>query len=217
MEEIKAQFQTLFFGTVAFTQAFLPHFRARRTGHILNVGSAGSFGAFASWGAYVTAKAALIAFTDSLHGEMKPFGVQVLTIVPGYFPTEFIPTLDKKQRPQSKVYTDPSQGFGGAALIHETHWDAKEIGDKNKFAARVHEVVTRTGMAKNLVLKEDGKYDWTLVPLGSDCDSLIREKLEAMLENVKAMEPMWRSVNMDSEKMRLIPRNHRTDNAKAKL
>ena len=54
--------------------------------------------------------------------------------------------------------------------------------------------------------KQEGRYDWTLVPLGTDCEYMVKEKLETMLANVNATEPIWRSTNMDQEKLRLLPR-----------
>lgn len=207
MDELRDQFQTIFFGTVSFTQGFLSHFRLRRAGSILNVSSGSSIGALPGWGGYSAAKAALNVFTDSLNGEMEAFGVQALSLLPGYFPSQFVPTLLEKKRPESTIYTDPSQGYGSSTHVHEVCWDAGQVGDVDKLAARVYEVVARTGMAKDLRVKQEGRYDWTLVPLGSDCEYLVKEKLEAMLANVNATEPIWRSTNMDQEKLRLLPRS----------
>jgi len=42
-EEVKAQFDTNFFGVINVTNAFLPHLRSRKTGTIVNISSIGSY------------------------------------------------------------------------------------------------------------------------------------------------------------------------------
>ncbi|KIP03708.1 hypothetical protein PHLGIDRAFT_226893 [Phlebiopsis gigantea 11061_1 CR5-6] len=207
LNEVRAQFQTMFFGTIAFTQALLPHFRTRRTGYVLNVSSLGSFLQPPSWGAYCSAKAAMSAFTNSLHTEMKPFGVQVLDILPGYFPTPFMFTAGGKSTYKpSVVYTDPSQGYGGPESLHNYHREVGLLGDVGKLAERIFEVVTKTGMAEDLVMKEGQVYDWTMIPLGADTERAAKEKLVVMLDNINGTEALWRSVNMDPKAQKLVPK-----------
>ena len=199
LNDVRAQFQTMFFGTIAFTQALLPHFRTRRTGHILNISSIGSIQLPPTWGPYCAAKAAMNAFTDSLHGEMKMFGVQVLGILPGYFPTSFMFTAGGRPTYKaSLVYTAPSQGYGGPEAVHEAYRESGVLGDVGKFAERIFEIVTKTGLAKGLVMKEGQTYDWTMVPLGEDTEQKVKEKLVTMLDNVHGTEDLWRSVNIVS-------------------
>ena len=147
------------------------------------------------------------AFTDSLHTEIKMFGVQVLSILPGYFPTPFMFTAGRRPTYKaSMVYTDPSQGFGGPELVHDYYRESGVLGDVGKFAERIFEIVTKTGMAKDLVMKKGQTYDWTMVPLGEDTELKVKEKLVTMLDNVQGTEALWRSVNMDPEAQKLVPK-----------
>lgn len=204
MDEVRASFQAMVFGAITLTQALLPHFRERRTGQILNVSSIGGFSGFAGWGAYCAAKAALDLFSESLSMEVAPFGIRVLIIMPGYFSTNFFQyatSTDKHK--DSTIYTDPSQGFRILEEIPKAHVAAGQIGDVEKLAARVFEVVHEVGMAKPLF---DGKQNWLRVPLGPDCGERMLWKIQQLKENAEALEPIWRSTDVEPERLKFFPR-----------
>jgi short-subunit dehydrogenase len=83
-------FQTNIYGLIRTTRAFLPHFRARRSGHIFNFSSIGGLIGNPGWGLYNTTKFAVEGFSEALAGEMKPLGVHVTLIEPGAFRTDFL-------------------------------------------------------------------------------------------------------------------------------
>jgi NAD(P)-dependent dehydrogenase (short-subunit alcohol dehydrogenase family) len=89
-DEFELLFQTNLYGLIRTTRAFLPHFRERRSGHILNFSSIGGLIAAPGWGFYNTTKFAVEGFSESLAAEMKPLGVHVTIIEPGAFRTEFL-------------------------------------------------------------------------------------------------------------------------------
>ncbi len=87
LAEAKEQFETNFFGVVRVVHAVLPHMRQARSGRIINIGSlvgllAVPYGAF-----YCATKFALEAYSESLWYEIKPFGISVSLIEPGYIRT----------------------------------------------------------------------------------------------------------------------------------
>lgn len=64
-------------------RAFLPHFRDRRAGSIVNVSSALGFAADVGQGVYSATKHALEALSEALYYEMRPFNVRVAVVEPG--------------------------------------------------------------------------------------------------------------------------------------
>jgi short-subunit dehydrogenase len=61
----------------------------RRSGAILNVASTAAFQPGPNMGVYFATKAYVLAFTEALHEELKPFGVKVSALCPGPTRTEF--------------------------------------------------------------------------------------------------------------------------------
>ncbi|KZT64731.1 NAD(P)-binding protein [Daedalea quercina L-15889] len=207
MGELRASFQAMVFGAIVLTQSLLPHFRERKTGHVLNVSSIAGFIGVPSWGAYCGAKAALELLSESLSAEVAPFHIRVLIVMPGYFSTKFFEhasSVDKNK--QATVYTGPSQGFGTIEGIPRRHVEAGQIGDVEKLAARVFEVVHGVGLAKGLVEGQGGKREWLRIPLGPDCGERIIKKIQVLKENAEAFEPIWRSTDVEPERLKFFAR-----------
>ncbi len=80
-----------FFGAVALTQKLLPLIR-RSQGRVINISSLAGLTCGGGGTIYSSSKYALEAFTDGLRKEMRPLGVAVVSINPGFIKT---PILDK--------------------------------------------------------------------------------------------------------------------------
>jgi NAD(P)-dependent dehydrogenase (short-subunit alcohol dehydrogenase family) len=104
MDEIKAQYETNFFGLIRVTQAVLPTMRRRKSGTIVNISSgAGRFG-FPSGSAYVSTKFAVEGLSESISYELEPFGIKVVIVEPGVIRTNFgngLVVAKKSQDPNS--------------------------------------------------------------------------------------------------------------------
>jgi NAD(P)-dependent dehydrogenase (short-subunit alcohol dehydrogenase family) len=87
--DVRALFETHFFGTVATIKAVLPGMRARRSGAIVNVSSIGVQLTPLGSGYYSAAKSAVEGLSGSLHGELAPLGISVTVVEPGAFRTDF--------------------------------------------------------------------------------------------------------------------------------
>jgi NAD(P)-dependent dehydrogenase (short-subunit alcohol dehydrogenase family) len=105
-EEFEALFQTNLYGLIRTTRAFLPHFRERRSGHIVNFSSIGGLIAAPGWGFYNTTKFAVEGFSESLAAEMKPLGVRVTIVEPGAFRTDFLGRSGKLANLELPDYAD---------------------------------------------------------------------------------------------------------------
>ena len=87
---IRKNYETNIFALIALTQLVLPGMRARRAGCIVNIGSVAGRIARPLSSVYDSTKHALEALTDGLRGELKPFGVRVTLVRPGFIATEFV-------------------------------------------------------------------------------------------------------------------------------
>lgn len=88
-EEIHAVLGTNVLGVAAVTRAVLPHMRARRSGHIVQMSSVGGVAGTPGHVIYATIKFALEGMSEALAGEVSPLGIRVTIVEPGPFRTDF--------------------------------------------------------------------------------------------------------------------------------
>jgi NAD(P)-dependent dehydrogenase (short-subunit alcohol dehydrogenase family) len=89
-DETARIFDVNFLGALRVTRAFLPHFRARRGGHVVFLSAAAAIANYPGFGLYGAAKRALEGAAESLAQEARPFGLKVTIVQPGPFRTDFI-------------------------------------------------------------------------------------------------------------------------------
>ncbi|KAH9048116.1 NAD(P)-binding protein [Lactarius hengduanensis] len=87
--DIDAMFATNVFGLISVTQLLIKDFKARNTGHVINVGSIAGRESYAGGSAYCASKAAVRAFSGSLLREVVNTPIRVTEIQPGMVETEF--------------------------------------------------------------------------------------------------------------------------------
>lgn len=90
IEEIKAQFETNFFGVIRVTQQVLPLMRRQNSGTIVNVSSVGGRIGLPALSAYHSTKFALEGLSESIAFELEPFGIRVVIIEPGVIRTNIL-------------------------------------------------------------------------------------------------------------------------------
>ena len=88
-EQIQREFDTNVLGLMRVTQAVLPHFRAQRSGTIVNISSIGGRLTFLLYSIYHATKWAVEGFTESLRYELEPFDIRVRLVEPGAIKTDF--------------------------------------------------------------------------------------------------------------------------------
>jgi NADP-dependent 3-hydroxy acid dehydrogenase YdfG len=99
--QLREQMELNFFAAAELTRAVLPHMRARRHGHVLNLTSIGGLVSIGGFGAYCAGKFALEAWSEALRDEVAAFGIKVTTVEPGNFRTEF--AGDANMRPARQM------------------------------------------------------------------------------------------------------------------
>jgi NAD(P)-dependent dehydrogenase (short-subunit alcohol dehydrogenase family) len=125
MEVARELFETNTFGTIAMTQAFLPQFRQRAAGVIVNVTSSVTLKPLPLLSVYTASKAAVNAFTESVALELQPFNVRVRLVIPGRSPeTSFAQTArSRRQNAIPEAYA----GFAQRILSGMDQAPASEI------------------------------------------------------------------------------------------
>ncbi|MBP2297001.1 SDR family oxidoreductase [Azospirillum rugosum] len=81
--KVQEQFDVNVFGVMDVTRALLPHFRANRSGVIVNVSSGAGVFALPMISLYCASKFALEGFSESLSYELADLGIAVKIVEPG--------------------------------------------------------------------------------------------------------------------------------------
>lgn len=105
LDEIKAQFDTNFFGAIRVIKEVIPIMRKQRTGTIVNVSSVAGRIGFPMGSAYVSSKFALEGLSESMSYELKQFGIKIVLIEPGVINTNFAFVTPKKALEANSSYS----------------------------------------------------------------------------------------------------------------
>lgn len=89
LAEVRALFETNYFGLVRMVQAVVPGMRARGGGVVVNVSSVAGRVAAPFSGFYAGSKFAVEALSEAMHYELGHFGIRVVIIEPGAIETSF--------------------------------------------------------------------------------------------------------------------------------
>jgi NAD(P)-dependent dehydrogenase (short-subunit alcohol dehydrogenase family) len=105
LDEIKAQFETNFFGAIRVMKEVIPIMRKQKTGTIVNVSSVAGRIGFPMGSAYVSSKFALEGLSESMAYELKQFGIKIILIEPGVINTKFAFVTPKKASDKKSSYS----------------------------------------------------------------------------------------------------------------
>lgn len=87
IEDMRSVFEVNVFQQLKLASAFVPAMRTRGSGQLVFVTSLGGRMTFPFFGVYNASKHALEGFAEGLWHELKPFGIQVKAIEPGFVET----------------------------------------------------------------------------------------------------------------------------------
>jgi NAD(P)-dependent dehydrogenase (short-subunit alcohol dehydrogenase family) len=163
IEEIKAQFETNFFGVVRVTQQVLPVMRKQKSGTIVNVSSVGGRMSFPGLSAYHSTKFALEGLSESISYELEPFGIRVVVIEPGVIRTNIMNSsiLAKKALDPKSPY------FSSIQQLEKSFKSAMENTSASSPPEEVAKVILQA------VTSERPKLRYAV---GNDASSLIQAK-----------------------------------------
>jgi short-subunit dehydrogenase len=74
-------------GVAATFQPFVAPMRERRSGTLVGIASVAAIRGLPGHGAYCASKAGVVAYCESLRVECRPYGVRVVTLLPGFVAT----------------------------------------------------------------------------------------------------------------------------------
>ena len=177
-DQIRAMFETNFFGLVALTNAVLPGMRKRRSGHIVNISSIGGLVSFAATGYYHATKYALEGLSESLSIELAPLGIKVLIVEPGPFRTDWA----GRSLFESKIVIDDYDSTAGERRRQSRERSGKQQGDP----IRAGEAIIKAVQSENPPLH---------LLLGQPALKMGYDKLEAMKQNFDS----WRQVTLSTD------------------
>ncbi|MEQ8924228.1 MAG: oxidoreductase [Fulvivirga sp.] len=163
IEEVRLVFEPNFFGALKVTQAVLPHFRAQKSGHIIQISSHGGIKAFGGFGIYNASKFALEGFSEALAQEVAPLGIKVSIVEPGPFRTKFAAA----GLGEAKNVIDDYSETAGAFRAKLKGVDGKQEGDPVKAAKAIIDLANAEKPSLRLPL---GKT--ALMTIGMKLDSV---------------------------------------------
>ena len=89
-EQMERQLSTSLVGPMNVTRPVLPIMRKQRSGLIITISSTAGLIGFEFGTAYAASKFGIEGWMQSLQGEVEPFGINTITVNPGFFRTELL-------------------------------------------------------------------------------------------------------------------------------
>jgi NAD(P)-dependent dehydrogenase (short-subunit alcohol dehydrogenase family) len=177
--EVRALFDTNYFGAIAMAKAVLPGMRARRLGHIINISSMTGLVSNPGAGYYSASKFAMEAMTECLAKELAPFGIKSSAVEPGAFRTKWAGGSMKQTSTPLEAYADTV----GARRNFIKGMDGKQAGDPVKCAHAVLRIALSPDAPVHLLL-------------GQDVLGAFKQKLADLQKNVADWEAVTLDVNL---------------------
>ena len=176
--QVRAMFETNFFGLVSVTKAVLPVMRAQGTGQIVNITSVGGLVGNPSSGYYAATKFAVEGLTEALARETAELGIKVMAVEPGPFRTDWA-GRSLKQAPSA---IDAYATIAGTRRQQIAASSGQQPGDPVRAAQAIITAVSSSVPPGHLVLGSAG--------LG-----VVRAKLDRLIAELDT----WESVTVGAD------------------
>jgi len=146
--EVRAMFETNFWGLLAVTRAVLPEMRARRSGQIINNSSQAGLMSYPGTAYYSTSKFAVEALSEGLSREVAPFGIRVTAVEAGPVRTDWAGRSMKRAPIRIADYAE----IVGARAQLIVDMDGKQPGDPRRAAQAIVALAESENPPRQLLL-----------------------------------------------------------------
>jgi len=128
IDDLKAQFETNFFGVVRLIQEIAPTMRKQGSGIIVNVSSVAGRIGFPATPAYISSKFALEGLSECMRYELSPFGIKTIIIEPGVIKTNFFSSMKVTEAKQDSPYKEITEKvMNGVKMMSEMGTPPDEV------------------------------------------------------------------------------------------
>lgn len=179
-EEVAENFEVNFFAVVRVIQQALPYLRKQGSGFIINISSIAGFAPGTGWSMYAAAKFAVSGLSDALANDLKPLGIHVTNVMPGWFRTNFAKS-DSIAYNKNRI-----QDYDYLREYHEkmNSIDGLQLGDPDKVADVFIQLVNSKNPAVDLFL-------------GSDAFTRAKARLEQLNNQMDEWKPLSYATDFD--------------------
>jgi NAD(P)-dependent dehydrogenase (short-subunit alcohol dehydrogenase family) len=181
LDDVRAMFETNFWGALRMARAALPGMRAQRRGRIINISSLAGRIANPATGYYSSSKFALEAISSALAREVASFGIKVTAIAAGQYRTDFSGRSLKAAEGPIEDYDAVVHSRIG--LVKSVH--GKQPGDPRKLARAVLTVADMSDPPIHLVM-------------GADAYAAIKARMEETLASMEEHKALTSSTNFNA-------------------
>ncbi|NIJ86387.1 NAD(P)-dependent dehydrogenase (short-subunit alcohol dehydrogenase family) [Xanthomonas arboricola] len=181
--QFRAQMETNFFGPLNVTRAVLPIMRKQRSGQVITVTSTAAFVGMEFCAAYAASKFALEGWVESLRYDVKPYGIEVMAVEPGFFRTELLVEGASTIWPELSI-----EDYAACTAQTIAAWkgmNGQQGGDPAKLAAAL---VTLSG-ADELPLR---------FVAGADAMDIVEADLKTVQAQIDAQRDLSASLSFDA-------------------
>ncbi|KAK1586516.1 hypothetical protein Q3G72_003373 [Acer saccharum] len=135
-------------GQLRLVQQVVPYMASRRSGSIVNVGSVAGKVPSPWAGSYCTTKAAVLAMSNTLRVELRPFGINVVMVVPGAVRSNFgSNSMERLANYDWKLYKDFKESIAERATASQ----GSKATDATVFARHVAKKVLSSRPPKQIM------------------------------------------------------------------
>ena len=180
-QEINDNFNVNFFAVVKVIQQALPYLRNQRSGHIINISSIAGFAPGLGWSIYSAAKFAVTGLSEALANDLKPLGINVTAVLPGWFRTNFA-------KPDSIAFSKTQiDDYSFLRTAHQkmNEIDGKQLGNPDKVAEVFIELV-------------NSENPPMLLFLGSDAYKRATDKTTQLLQQIEQWKTLSSSTDFEA-------------------